>query len=287
MDVRHMLCNFGRDPAALQASDEQQTMVWAAEAMVELQRVQLMCMEANCGLNTVYYEGFIRMCLALHVHDQLCLINQQIETLLQAWQRNLQKQTQASPLAVPQRLRLHSLQFHSLLGPKYLRLQSLQRQCCRLHSLQFHALLGPKYLRLQSLQLLMPFMQVLECQHRSRRAHPHSNASVRAHRAQNRSARADAGREPGRRSRRPISQRFECCLFKSQKYMWCSACQRFQRCSTCWAWKCGPSAGGCAEQFQSQGFQTLDCRRNTGVSREVRINFRISILSSSRVTPAG
>ncbi len=49
-----------------------------------------------------YYEGFIRMCLALPVHGQLSLINQQIEALQQVWQRNLQKQIQASQPAVPQ-----------------------------------------------------------------------------------------------------------------------------------------------------------------------------------------
>ncbi len=46
--------------------------------MIELQRVQLECVEVNCELNTVYYEGFIRMCLALPVHEKLRLINQQI-----------------------------------------------------------------------------------------------------------------------------------------------------------------------------------------------------------------
>ncbi len=47
MDVCHMLSDVGRAPAALQLSAEQQTFR-AAEAMIELHRVQSECVEANC-----------------------------------------------------------------------------------------------------------------------------------------------------------------------------------------------------------------------------------------------
>ncbi len=70
--------------------------------MIELHRVQSECVEANCGLPSVHYDGFVRMCLTLPPHDQLVLFHQQIEALRQARQRNLQKQTQASlPHATP------------------------------------------------------------------------------------------------------------------------------------------------------------------------------------------
>ncbi len=40
LSISHLLSSNGRDPAALQVSDEQQTTVRAAAAMIELQRVQ-------------------------------------------------------------------------------------------------------------------------------------------------------------------------------------------------------------------------------------------------------
>ncbi len=55
--------------------------------MIELQLLESERVEANCGLNTVFYEGYIRTCLALPLHEQLRLINQRNEALRQVLQR--------------------------------------------------------------------------------------------------------------------------------------------------------------------------------------------------------
>ncbi len=91
MNVCHVISDVGRAPAALQVSAEQQTFR-AAEAMIELHRVQSECVEANCVLPSVHYDCFVRMCLTLLPHDQLVLFQQQIEAFRQARQRNLQVQ---------------------------------------------------------------------------------------------------------------------------------------------------------------------------------------------------
>ncbi len=213
MDVPLMLSDVACAPAALQVSAEKQTLVRAAEAMIELHQVQSECVEANCGLPPVHYDGFIRMCLALPPHDQLRLFNQQIDALLQACQRNLQKQTQASPphttpvtpAAVPQ-APLASV----LCAPR----TEISQTPVTPAANAVHA--GPRVLA--------------SLREGKRDQLIHSNASVgvhsgilkarpRPHRAQTTSAQANAEREPGSRSRRSISQGYECWLFKSRKYM--------------------------------------------------------------------
>ncbi len=82
MEIRHMLCSNGRDPAALQVSDEQQTTVRAVvAAFAELQRVQLQCVQADCGMSTASLEFFLGLCRSLSVYDQLQAIEEQIQTL--------------------------------------------------------------------------------------------------------------------------------------------------------------------------------------------------------------
>ncbi len=65
------------------AASEQQTLLKATQAMFDLQQLQEECSAANCGLPSVYYEGFIGSCLALPVDELLCLLNQQLDVLLQ------------------------------------------------------------------------------------------------------------------------------------------------------------------------------------------------------------
>ena len=83
LERHHVGMDLRRIVSADAASEQQQTLLKATQAMFDLQQLQEECSAANCGLPSVYYEGFIGSCLALPVDERLCLLNQQLDVLLQ------------------------------------------------------------------------------------------------------------------------------------------------------------------------------------------------------------